>query len=90
VSFRQYDNRRDTNEREIVQALAETGHEVELINGSPFDLLVGRNRWVAMEVKSPKGRLTDSQERFFNNGRASPRVVVRTVEEALAAAREHC
>jgi hypothetical protein len=90
VSFRQYDNKRDANEREIVAALSETGHEVELINGSPFDLLVGRNHWVVMVVKSAHGRLTDSQARFFNNGRLSPRVIVRSVDEALAAAKQHC
>jgi hypothetical protein len=90
MSFRQWDNKRDANEREIVAALAETGHEVELINGSPFDLLVGRNHWVVMEVKSTHGRLTDSQARFFNNGRLSPRVVVRSVDDALEAARRYC
>jgi hypothetical protein len=90
VSFRQYDNKRDANEREIVAALSETGHEVELINGSPFDLLVGRNHWVVMEVKSAHGRLTDSQARFFGNGRLSPRVIVRSVDDALEAARRYC
>lgn len=81
--------KRDTNEADIVDALIENGFEVLRCNGLPFDLIVGRNQWVILEVKTATGRLTDSQERFFASGHA-PRFVVRTVEEALEFAGRHC
>jgi hypothetical protein len=73
-----------------VDALIENGYEVMRCNGLPFDLIVGRNQWVIIEVKTPTGRLTESQERFFGNGGTAPRFVVRTVEEALEIAKRYC
>lgn len=81
--------KRDLNEADIVDALIENGFEVLRCNGLPFDLIVGRNQWVILEVKTATGRVTESQERFFANGQA-PRFVVRTVEEALEIAGRHC
>jgi hypothetical protein len=81
--------RRDANEADIVDALIENGYEVLRCNGLPFDLIVGRNQWAILEVKTATGRLTESQERFFDNGTA-PRFVVRTVEEALEIAQRYC
>jgi hypothetical protein len=85
-----HDAKRDTNETEIVDALIATGHEVYRIKGNPFDLMVGRVSWCAMEVKYGMGKLTEAQERFFGNGRTAPRVIVRSVDEALAAAKKYC
>lgn len=85
-----YAQKRDANEESIVCALIENGFEVMRCNGLPFDLLVGRNQWICLEVKGPTGRLTEAQERFFGNGGTAPRFVVRTVEEALKLAQEHC
>lgn len=82
--------KRDANEAEIVDALIENGYEVLRCNGLPFDLIVGRNQWVILEVKTPTGRLTESQETFFGNGGTAPRVVVRNVLEALEAAMRYC
>lgn len=82
--------RRDTNESEIVQALRASGFEVVITNGTPFDLLVGGERWCVMEVKTPQGRLTDAQLVFFDGSRIAPRVVVRSAIEALEAASKHC
>jgi hypothetical protein len=84
------DAKRDGNEKEIVDALISTGHEVYRIKGNPFDLIVGRNAWCVMEVKSRSGTLTESQARFFGNGGMAPRVVVRTAQEALEAAARYC
>ena len=85
-----YAQKRDANEEPIVTALIENGYEVLRCNGLPFDLIVGRNQWVILEVKTATGRLTESQERFFDSGGAAPRFVVRTVEEALEFAGRHC
>ncbi len=82
--------RRDSNEAEIVDALIENGFEVMRCNGLPFDILVGRNTWCCMEIKTPTGRLTESQERFFGNGGTAPRFIVRTVQEALEIAGRYC
>ena len=82
--------RRDTNESEIVQALRASGFEVVITNGTPFDLLVGGERWCVMEVKTAQGRLTDAQIVFFDGSRIAPRVVVRSATEALEAASKHC
>jgi len=82
--------RRDTNESEIVQALRAAGFEVVITNGTPFDLLVGGERWCVMEVKTPHGRLTDAQLVFFDGSRIAPRMVVRGATEALEAAFTHC
>ncbi len=82
--------RRDANEPAIVDALIENGFEVMRCNGLPFDILVGRNSWCCMEIKTATGRLTESQARFFGSGSLAPRFVVRTVEEALQIAARYC
>ncbi len=82
--------RRDANESSIVDALIENGFEVMRCNGLPFDILVGRNTWCCMEIKTATGRLTESQEAFFGNGGTAPRFIVRTVEEALEIAKRYC
>lgn len=85
-----YAQKRDTVEESIVDALLATGHEVYRLTQFPSDLLVGRRQWLVLECKSPSGRLTASQERFFSTSGSAPRGVVRSVEEALELARRHC
>jgi hypothetical protein len=90
VSDYRFGARRDGNEKDIVDALIATGHEVYRIKGNPFDIIVGRNSWCVMEIKSRTGTLTKSQTAFFGNGGRAPRVIVRTVQEALDAAARYC
>ena len=84
----QYKNKRDANEPEIVASLRAHGITVHPMD-TPLDLLCatpdGRNHLV--EVKGPKGKLTDAQERFVA-GWPGTWVILRTAEEADAWARE--
>lgn len=78
----------DGNQKEIVEALRAAGATVRSTAhvgyGFP-DLVVGvRGQNFLLEVKTPKGKLEESQERFHANWGGSV-VVVRSVEEALAA-----
>lgn len=67
--------RPDANQRVIAQALGEAGYVVwdtSTIGGCVLDLMVfgwdaqqGRDRWLAVEVKSENGRLTGLQRRFL-------------------------
>lgn len=70
------------------------GREVEtvkygLANGSAdlVGVLAPSGRWVALEVKAPKGRTTDEQDRWLALVRKMGgfACVVHSVEEALAA-----
>ncbi len=76
--------RRDTNEREIIEALIVVGASVQQLSvkGCP-DLLVGYRgvNWL-MEVKTDKGELTEAEFAFMEDweGQAD---VVRSVDEAL-------
>jgi hypothetical protein len=81
---RQYANRRDANEPEVVKGLTDAGLVVYRLD-QPVDLLViaeDGTPWL-LEVKGPKGKLTDAQMRFFmvcprNTG------VVKSAAEAFA------
>ena len=79
--------RRDANEPAIVEALELAGYRVARHYApDPFDLAVarvGRPVWLHMEVKTLTGDLKPSQETELA---AHGIVVVRTVDEALAAA----
>lgn len=90
--------RRDPNEAEIVKALEAVGATVlRLSMPDAPDLLVGfRGVDTLIEVKSPEGprggtrhskgqHLSDDQAKWHAAWRGRPPVVVRTVEEALAA-----
>lgn len=79
--------KRDANEPEIVHALRSAGAVVWMLP-RPFDLLCGfSGRLVGLEVKGPKGNLTDQQETDMATCRrlGLPVYVVRTAEEALQA-----
>lgn len=75
--------KRDTLERQIVDALRIRGvFVVRLSDPGLPDLICWKEGWVcliALEVKSPRGRLTQAQQRY-----TGPRQIVRSVEEALA------
>lgn len=79
--------KRDANEPEIVHALRKAG-AVVWYQDKPFDLLVGfRGRLIAMEVKTPFGKLKPSQVEALAESivRGLPFYVVRSVDDALAA-----
>lgn len=74
--------KRDANEPEIVAALEQAGVKVYRISGSglPDLLCEHRGRWLPLEVKSERGKLTTAQAVAFL---ASPFAIVRTKEQAL-------
>lgn len=83
--------RRDDGEDEIVKALREAGAVVRVVtqgDGIP-DLLVGYNGFtILMECKDgtkpPSARrLTEAEERFFQEWTGGMLVIVNSVEEAL-------
>ena len=74
----------DANQAEIITALEKVGCTVYDID-KPVDLLVEfRGLWILIEVKTTKGKLEDSQKRFFKKVKA-PAFIVRNVEEAVSA-----
>lgn len=81
-----YSARRDSNEREIIEALVAVGCTVKSLSAKSIpDLLVGCNGVnYLLEVKMPKNDLTDDQIIFFETWEGQC-VVVRTPEEALKA-----
>ena len=80
---------RDINEPHIVAALRKAGANVLHIE-MPADLLVGyKGRNYLMEVKTPKGKMRDSQidfmARWVTDGDDCGQIaVVRSADEALA------
>jgi Holliday junction resolvase len=86
-----YANRIDANQNAIVEALRKAGAVVRIISqgdGIP-DLLVGyRGYTILMEVKDgdkvPSARkLTEAEQKFFEDWRGGLLVVVNSIEEAL-------
>ncbi len=91
--------RRDPNEREIREALEQSGAAVIQVDGKDLpDLLVAyRGRWIWLEVKRPAGpkggksqdgqKLSAGQAEFFlvAHKHQAPAHVVRTVREAYEA-----
>lgn len=72
--------RRDANEAAIRQALQQVGAFVFQVSGDglPDILVLWQGRWVPLEVKTAKGRFTNSQTALLWP-------VVRSVEDALQA-----
>jgi VRR-NUC domain len=80
--------KRDSNEAEIVAALRAAGCAVQLLRGNAAgvpDLLIyhPRRGLVLIEVKVQRGALSEAQTAWHQQ---FPVSVVRTTEEALAAA----
>ena len=66
MSLHRRNPRRDRNERLLVDLLRKSGALVAPVSGEGVpDLLVGyRGRWLLLEVKGPKGKLTAPQILF--------------------------
>ena len=86
-----YANRIDANQNKIVDALRKAGAVVRIISqgdGIP-DLLVGYKGYtILMEVKDgdkvPSARkLTEAEQKFFDDWRGGMLAVVNSVEEAI-------
>jgi Holliday junction resolvase len=86
-----YANRIDANQNKIVDALRKAGAVVRIISqgdGIP-DLLVGYKGFtILMEVKDgdkvPSARkLTEAEQKFFDDWRGGMLVIVNSVDEAL-------
>jgi len=80
----------DANQPEIVRVLRAAGCSVEVLSpvarGGLPDLLVGRaGVSYLLEVKAPKGKLNERQERWALAWRGRPVAIVRTPEDALGA-----
>ena len=81
----------DDNQAQIVSALRKLGATVRVVtqgNGIP-DLLVGfQGHTVLMEVKDGKKppsarRLTDAEQKFFDDWRGGMLAIVESVEDAI-------
>ena len=71
----------DGNQQAIIDVLEAGGCSVEKI-GRPVDLLVGKaGRSYVIEVKQPKGKLRESQEKFFARWKGHA-AILRSVDEA--------
>ena len=91
INFMRYANRIDANQNSIVDALRQCGATVRIISqgGGIPDLLVGYNGYtILMEVKDgnkvPSARkLTEDEQKFFEEWRGGMLAIVNNVEEAL-------
>lgn len=82
----------DVNQTEIKMALIAAGYTVWDCSASGYgmpDLLVMSKsyKFVFLEVKQPKGKLTKDETKFFNCFELAPVYVVRSIEDALEAMR---
>lgn len=79
--------KRDANERIIIKALQACGWEVLSISGvgAPDLLAYKQGRWLPIEVKGPKGKLTPAQVR---RQAVAPCPIVSSVEEAVNVSRD--
>lgn len=79
----------DSNQQAIVDRLREIGARVYYIK-EPVDLLIAyRKRFIAMEVKTPEGRLTAQQVKFIAEC-DGPVLVARDPEEAVNLVLKEC
>lgn len=84
--------RRDANQPDIVDDLCRLGFyvlDLADIGGRVLDLFVcghvsgGKWQWLAVEIKTPTGKLTVNQERFFEEWPDVPAIVAQTTEDVL-------
>lgn len=79
---------RDANEGDIVRAFERCGWLVQRHTAWDLDVCCPqRAHIVAVEVKAPKGRLTESQHNLVRTG--WPLEIVRSVEDVLEVVRAH-
>ena len=82
MSVKRWATRRDKNEKEVVDALRKAGCFVYPLD-QPFDLLVTKQGKIfQIEVKMPKGKLTESQIDYIADNQSVVHVVT-SAEEAL-------
>jgi Holliday junction resolvase len=92
-----YANRIDENQNEIVKALRKAGAVVRIISqgdGIPDLLVAYKGYTILMEVKDgnkpPSARkLTEAEQKFFDEWTGGMLVIVNSVEESLATL-QHC
>ena len=92
-----YANRIDANQNSIVDALRKAGAYVRIISqgdGIPDLLVAYKGYTILMEVKDgnkpPSARkLTEAEQKFFDEWTGGMLVVVNSVEESLATL-QHC
>jgi hypothetical protein len=73
----------DSNHRDIVAALEAGGFSVESL-GRPVDIAAGKDgKTYLFEIKTAKGKLRISQQKFFARWRGHA-AVLRSVEDVLA------
>jgi len=84
--------RRDANQREIVDDLRGLGFfvlDLADVGGDVLDIFVcghiggGEWRWLAVEIKTPAGRLTDNQKLFFETWPDAPAIIAQCTEDVL-------
>jgi len=80
-------NRRDVNQKEIVDALRGASYQVfitaDIKNGFPDLLAVSKyGRACLLEVKMPGAKLTEDETKFFADCRM-PHTIVRSGQEAV-------
>ena len=92
-----YANRIDENQNDIVKALRKAGAVVRIISqgdGIPDLLVAYKGFTILMEVKDgnkpPSARkLTEAEQKFFDEWTGGMLVIVNSVEESLATL-QHC
>jgi hypothetical protein len=74
-------HRVDANAEAILTAMEQAG--ASIFRGGPLDAIVGLrgDTWL-VEIKTPKGKLRESQKRFLARWKGNA-VVIRSVEEGL-------
>ena len=84
--------RRDANQPDIVADLRGLGFYILIladVGGDALDIFVcghiggGEWRWLAVEIKTLEGRLTDNQKRFFEMWPDAPAIVAQCTEDVL-------
>lgn len=87
------DGKRDLIEKDCLAALRIAGFDVELAKDMPFDVVVfrqGGRGFAIFEFKSPGGKPTDRQERFWERSAGLPRFYIHSPEEAVRVAQQWC
>ncbi len=82
-----YAKRRDVNHAEIRDGLRRLGwsvYDAGSVGGDFPDLVVGAaGVTVLLEVKAPRGRLSDGQSEFAAGWRGGPVIMARTLDDAI-------
>jgi Holliday junction resolvase len=85
MSIHRWASKRDGNEQSVIGVLRAQGFSVARVSGKGTpDWVVGKGptfmRWV--EIKQPKGRATEAQEKFAEGWWGPPPIVLRSIEDA--------